>query len=174
MQTHDFEKNKHMKLLICYGSENGYAKSISEKLYETLSFLNKEIKEANSFEDVSKLNNYDIVIFIFSTCLLGRFPKNSQKFWNKLMGYENNLNFKYCVLGIGDISYNDFCTPAKKVNNKLSLYPNCTQIYNLTLLDDSIDHEKILKQWINNILYITKNLETDVKIWFSNKMNTNL
>lgn len=171
METHDFEKNKHMKLLICYGSEKGYAHSISEKLYKNISFLNKEIKEANSFEDVSKLNNYDIVIFIFSTCLLGRFPKNSQRFWNKLKRFENDLNFKYCVLGIGDISYNEYCIPAIKVSNKLSLFKRCIKIYDLTLLDDSIDHENILQNWISNIISISKSLENDIKLWFSNSMS---
>ena len=172
MESHYFEKNKHMKLLICYGSEKGYAQSISEKLYKNISFLNKDLKEADNVKDINTLNNYDIIIFIFSTCLFGKFPKNSQKFWNKLKSFEDNLNFKYCVLGIGDISYNEFCTPAKKVSNKLSLFPNSAKIYDLTLLDDSINHEASLQDWIKDIVLTTKNLEKDMKIWFSNSMNS--
>ena len=171
MQTHDFEKNKHMKILICYGSENGYAQSISEKLFKNLSFLNKDIKEANDINDISTLNNYDIIIFLFSTCLFGKFPRNSQKFWSKLKSFENDLNFNYCVLGLGDISYNEYCTPAIKVSNKLSLFKSCKKIHDLTLFDDSINHEISLQDWIKDIVLIIKNLETNIKIWFSNSMN---
>lgn len=173
MEVHDFEINKHQKLLICYGSERGYAKSISETLYNKLSLLCKDIKEANNLEDISLLNTYDIIIFVFSTCLNGKFPKNSQKFWSNIKKYKGEFNFKYCILGIGDISYVDYCLPAINLSSKLSMYNNCSTIHNLTLLDDSIDHDYQLIEWIKNVSFEIKYQEKQIKKWFSNSMTTN-
>lgn len=173
MEIHNFEINKHQKLLICYGSEKGYAKSISESLYNNITLLSKDIKEANDLEDISLLNTYDIVIFVFSTCLHGTFPKNSNIFWNNLKKYKGSLNFKYCILGIGDISYSDYCLPAINLSTKLSMYNNCSTIHNLTLLDDSINHDLELTEWINNIHFRVKLEEKEIKKWFSNSMTTN-
>lgn len=167
-----FTKNKHLKVLLCYGSQNGYAHSLAQDIYNSLSVIDKSILSMNEV-NTEELHLNDYVIFVLSTSTEGSFPKNSDHFYYNLKNKNNNLNFKYFIVGIGDSSYTNFCMPAKKLNSFLS-DESCIKALESIYLDDGIDHEEEYIGYKNSIIQIIKDEESDIKKWFTDSMNTNL
>jgi len=167
-----FTKNKHLKITVCYGSQNGYAESLAIDIYKSLQFIDKKINSMNEL-DLKSLNSYDFVIFVVSTSNQGSFPKNSQLFYNKLLNNSDDLYFKYFIIGIGDTSYSNFCLPAKKIDIILSKTNSKKALDNI-YLDDAIDHEDEYLLYKNNIIQVLKDEESNIKKWFTKSMNNNI
>ncbi len=168
----NFTKNKHLRIMICYGSQNGYAESLAFDIYKSLSFIDRKILPMNEVI-IDDMNSYDFVIFVISTNKLGSFPDNSNLFYNKLNYTNYNLSFKYFIIGIGDSSYDNFCEPAKKIDTYLSKTKSKKCLDNM-YLDDAIDHEEEYLFHKNSLLAILKEEESNIKKWFTNSMNKNI
>ena len=168
----NFIKNKHLKVMVCYGSQNGYAESLAKDIYNLLPFINTKISSLNDV-NIHEMNSYDVIIFILSTNKLGTFPDNSKSFVTKVILKEHYFNFKYFVIGIGDSSYDEFCLPAKKLDKYLSK-TNSIKLFKNIYLDDSIDHDDEYINYRNNIINILKEEELKIKKWFTESMNNNI
>ena len=168
----NFTKNKHIRIMICYGSQNGYAESLALDIYKSLSFIDTKILPMDKVI-IEDMNSYDFVIFVISTNKMGSFPDNSKLFYNNLSSKNYNLYFKYSIIGVGDSSYDNFCLPAKKIENYLFKTKSAKCIDNI-YLDDSFDHEEEYLNYKSSLLSILKEEESNIKKWFTNSMNTNI
>lgn len=169
---HDFEKNKHLKVKVCYGSENGYAESIAKLLFNKISTIDKSISKINDLK-IEEYQSHDIFIFILSTGKNGNFPKNSNEIIYKIRKIDNFENINYILLGIGDSSYNNYCTPSKALD-KMLIKNKCNKIIDTVFLDDAYDHNEDLKLWIEKTYLAVKEFELNLKKKFTISMNTNL
>ena len=168
----NFTKNKHLKVLVCYGSENGYAESLAQDIYKSLPFIETKISSMNEVI-IEQMNSYDFIIFILSTNKLGTFPINANLFYNNIKLKEHKFNFKYSIIGIGDSSYENFCLPAKKVEIYLSKTGSNNLLKNI-YLDDSIDHNYEYNKYKSDLIDILKKEDLKIKKWFTESMNNKI
>ena len=56
-------QNKHIKVLVTYGSQTGNVEAVSQILFNKINLQFKEIKEMNAITDIKQLNEYDYVFF---------------------------------------------------------------------------------------------------------------
>lgn len=168
----NYTKNKHLRVLICYGSQNGYAESLASDINKSIPLIDKVFMPLNNV-NINEMNSYDFIIFVVSTNKHGDFPDNAQLFYNNFNNTNSKFLFKYFLIGIGDTSYNDFCLPAKKIEIILSK-TNTKKALDNIYLDDSIDHNQEYLSYKNSIVQILKDEASNIKKWFTKSMNTNL
>ena len=148
-------------ILIGYDSQTGMVEEISNILYNklkkykikvTLSELNKII--------LNELFKYNYFIILVSTTGDGEFPDNFFKFWRKIYKLKKNKEeynkydfskIKYCIFGFGDKSYINYCKPSKNLDKIFKFY-KINKFYKTTFYDDEIKNEKIIENWIDNIV----------------------
>ena len=57
-------QNKHIKVLVTYGSQTGNVEAVSNILFKKINLQFKEIKEMNAITDIKQLDEYDYVFFL--------------------------------------------------------------------------------------------------------------
>ena len=169
----NFFSNKYLKILIAYGSQTGCAQSISEILRKNLSkfIVGIELKQLNDITDYKSFNNYDYCIFIVSTTGDGDFPDNSAKFWRKFRKYKEKDLGKtdYCVLGLGDTNYNNFCFSSKCLNRRLKKNL-AKEFLPIEFADDATGLEDVVEPWLIKVEDFLRNKQKDIQNWFIKSM----
>eukprot|EP00927_Polykrikos_kofoidii_P046141 TRINITY_DN40337_c0_g1_i1.p1 TRINITY_DN40337_c0_g1~~TRINITY_DN40337_c0_g1_i1.p1 ORF type:complete len:1902 (+),score=402.20 TRINITY_DN40337_c0_g1_i1:435-5708(+) len=109
---------------ILYGSETGNAEEQAKNLLQDVCArgLKGHVSALDDFE-FDDLPNQKIVVFVVSTCGLGDFPQNCRATWLKLQSPELPMSWlssvKFCVFGLGDSTYCQFCYAAEKYDVRL-------------------------------------------------------
>jgi sulfite reductase alpha subunit-like flavoprotein len=125
-------------LIILYGSQTGNSQDLSERIWRKAKYL-KLTAHLRSFDrfDLTKLSNDKVkLLCVCSTTGQGDVPDNMTKFWKKIM--KKNMpndslqNVEFCVIGLGDSSYEKYNFIAKK------LYKRFIQLGATPLLDSCL------------------------------------
>ena len=110
---------KVAQILILYGSQTGNAEWISKHIYS-------EAKERGYNSLVMTLNDsidYDwsldfLVVIVTSSTGDGDPPDNATKFFRWIRKNDKLKEKKYCILGLGDTNYTNFCNTAKRLDKR--------------------------------------------------------
>src|SRR5437763_1242266 len=142
---------------ILYGSQTGNGESIGKEIYKL--WLENNIINYNNInnslyvgsmldylkhdENLDKLSNNRIIIFIISTTGSGELPDNAVKFVRKLKQATTNSgnnflsNTLYCILGLGDSGYDKYCEAANKLND-IIIKTKANKLLDMHKADDAI------------------------------------
>jgi MioC protein len=138
---------------IIVGSMLGGTEYVAEACEEALLALGHQIT-LHLQPDLAQISTKNQTWLICtSTHGAGDYPDNIQKFVIDLRSKDLDLSTtKLLTLGIGDSSYDTFCSAAKNIT-KLLNSKGCTQISPLKTFDMSqdIDPEDLAQTWINDI-----------------------
>ena len=84
--------------------------------------LKSTVSSLDDFE-FDELPNQKIVILVVSTCGLGEYPANCKQTWLKLQSADLPMSWlagvKFCVFGLGDSTYSQFCVAAAGFDTRL-------------------------------------------------------
>eukprot|EP00933_Yihiella_yeosuensis_P073880 TRINITY_DN8266_c1_g3_i1.p1 TRINITY_DN8266_c1_g3~~TRINITY_DN8266_c1_g3_i1.p1 ORF type:complete len:1881 (-),score=449.35 TRINITY_DN8266_c1_g3_i1:199-5841(-) len=112
-------------ITVLYGSETGNAEEQAKNLVQDLAArgLKSTVSSLDDFE-FDELPNQKVLILVVSTCGLGEFPQNCKQTWIKLQSPELPMTWldgtKFCVFGLGDSTYSQFCYAAAQYDTRLS------------------------------------------------------
>ena len=110
-------KSSGDSITVLYGSETGNAEEQAKNLMQDLIArgLKSTVSSLDDFE-FEELPNQKIVILVVSTCGLGEYPANCKQTWLKLQSPDLPMSWlagvKFCVFGLGDSTYSQFCVAA--------------------------------------------------------------
>lgn len=134
--------NKQIKII--YATQTGTAKNVSNELSDLLDVNNFKSKVENiaSYDYLSLPEEQPIIVFIISTTGYGEIPSNMKSFWNFILRKdlpENSLeNLNYTIFGLGDSSYEQYNSSAKRLDKRLELLGG-NKIFPMGLGDDQHD-----------------------------------
>ncbi|CAJ1397525.1 unnamed protein product, partial [Effrenium voratum] len=116
-------KSSESAVTVLYGSETGNAEEQAKNLVQDLHARGLKAA-ASSLDDFEfeELPNQKILILVVSTCGLGEYPANCKQTWLKLqselpMSWLSGV--KFCVFGLGDSTYSQFCVAAAGFDTRL-------------------------------------------------------
>jgi sulfite reductase alpha subunit-like flavoprotein len=149
--------NNLENLIILYGSQTGNSQDLSERIWRKAKYL-KLTAHLRSFDrfDLTKLNNDKVkLLCVCSTTGQGDVPDNMTKFWRKIM--KKNIpndslqNVEFCIIGLGDSSYEKYNFIAKKLYKRF-IQLGATPLLDLCLCDDQQNDgiEGAYSKWIKN------------------------
>ncbi|WP_109078240.1 diflavin oxidoreductase [Aggregatibacter kilianii] len=133
------------RIHIAYGSESGNAQALATELanqpflqaYPTaLSTLNDT--------DLNTLDNQTLLVIITSSFGDGEPPENADEFLETLEKM-TALSSRYCVFGLGDVTYDYFCGFSKQVDEVLQQKQAKPLIERV---DADLNFREIFKQWL--------------------------
>lgn len=137
---------------IIVGSMLGGTEYVAEACQETLESLGHSCELHLSPEFSSITQQDQTWLICTSTHGAGDYPDNIQEFIDDLTHSGSELAIKnFCVIGLGDSSYDTFCFAAKNIENLL-LSKGCNKIIPTLTLDMSsdIDPEEMSQQWLSD------------------------
>lgn len=111
-------------ITVLYGSETGNSEEQAKSLLEDVRArgLQGKVCSLDDFE-FDDLANQKVLLLVVSTCGLGEFPQNSKQTWIKLQNPELPMTWlsgtKFCVFGLGDSTYSQFCFAAASFDVRL-------------------------------------------------------
>ena len=151
-------------IYIIYGSTEGHSEKVAHTLHDKLpiSSSHKSLLNLNDFRLSECQDTEARLIFLISTTGDGEFPENAVLGWKRLREFSRNMSSKisqieYRVCGFGDSNYRNFCHSSK------CLYRLLQRVFvnqgDLTLIDDAIDDDTKINQWITSIVSWIKQLE---------------
>ena len=164
-------QNKHIKVLVTYGSQTGNVEAVSQILFNKINLQFKEIKEMNAITDIKQLDEYDYVFFLVSTTGDGEFPDNADKFWRIIKKYKDPVNFQYGLIGFGDSNYRSFCHTSKCLSRILKKL-KAEEVFPLVQIDDALDDSPKIEQWIEDVYVFLKKKQSEVQNIFTRLMNS--
>lgn len=150
-----------MSYLILYGSQTGNSDAISyeleENMRQSLSYQKIERIALNQFikqDDLLKIENLRVII-ICSTTGNGDPPDNASLFWRKIKnrGLPKNYfgSLSYCVIGLGDSNYDQFCKMGKSIDKRLYELGG-VRICELQCLDEVDDLDEIVPEALEKLI----------------------
>jgi len=159
-------------LFILYGSATGNAESIAKELaatYQT-SYIDKDkayfssvvcaeldqFKRQKLLETVSQETSIKHgLIIVTSTTGNGDFPENAGRFARflkrKTTANDTFAHTAYCVLGLGDTNYDQFCQAGKAIDKRLAELGG-TRIRPLACADEGTGLEDVVEPWTEGVL----------------------
>ena len=117
-------KSSGDSITVLYGSESGNAEEQAKNLMQDLIArgLKAAVSSLDDFE-FEELPNQKIMILVVSTCGLGEYPANCKQTWLKLQSADLPMSWlsgvKFCVFGLGDSTYSQFCVAAAGFDTRL-------------------------------------------------------
>jgi len=117
-------KSSGDSITVLYGSESGNAEEQAKNLMQDLIArgLKATVSSLDDFE-FEELPNQKIMILVVSTCGLGEYPANCKQTWLKLQSADLPMSWlsgtKFCVFGLGDSTYSQFCVAAAGFDTRL-------------------------------------------------------
>jgi len=111
-------------IMILYGSETGNAEEQAKNLLQdvTARGMKAKVSAMDDF-DFEELPNQQVLVVVVSTCGLGDFPMNCRTTWMNLQSQELPMTWlsgvKFCVFGLGDSTYAQFCVAAEAFDVRL-------------------------------------------------------
>lgn len=145
-------KLKKPRLVILYGSQTGNAEGLAKqarKMAQSAGF-EVELNELDAFppEQLPQLNR---LIIITSTYGEGDPPDNAQAFHTFLLSQSAPRlpDTQFCVFGLGDTNYPDFCQTAKDIDARLEAL-GAQRI--LPRVDCDTDFDKAFNDWQRSLL----------------------
>ena len=145
----DPKKNYKGPIFIYYASQSGTASKFAEDL-SNLFFSNNYltfVQNINKFK-ISQFSLQKNVIFILSTHYDGDPPDNCTDFLKSIKDSTNRKsisNKRFCIFGLGDITYDRFNDFAKKVNHVFTKYES-KEVMKIGL---GSDHEGNIEQYFD-------------------------
>ena len=118
-------KSSGDSITVLYGSETGNSEEQAKNLKQDLLArgLKATVSSLDDFE-FEELPNQKIVILVVSTCGLGEYPANCKQTWLKLQSPDLPMTYlsgvKFCVFGLGDSTYSQFCVAAVGFDTRLA------------------------------------------------------
>lgn len=145
-------------IVILYGSQTGNSQDLAERIWRKLKYsdLNPKLSSFDKF-DLSKLADPNLLLIcVCSTTGQGDYPDNMAFFWRSIMrkgipsDFLNQLDF--CVVGLGDSSYEKYNFTSKKLHKRL-IQLGGKSIIDLCLCDEQQRDgiEGSYSKWIQNL-----------------------
>ena len=132
--------------IILIGSENGSTKRLGKIVQQSLLKAGKKV----FVDDLNNYNNYpniEQLIIITSTYGQGEPPSNANLFLNKLQQTNITKPFTCHVIGLGSLSYPQFCAFAEKIHAQALLQKNINVPSKKPLLIHNQNYEQF-KNWV--------------------------
>ena len=143
---------------ILYGSETGNGESIAKFLMEDINNFHVNGKVTlSTLNDSIDINYIDVkcIIIICSTTGNGEFPENASSWWryykNRIIEKNVFANINFILFGLGDTNYSYFCNSIKKIDKRIMELAG-TKVMNTTYIDDAVDSEDVISEWISNVI----------------------
>jgi len=164
---------------ISFGSQHGNTKNMALQLHTILAKIQgvhvnmHTINDFVSMYNKQNISEDDFVIFMISTTGDGDFPDNAIKARRFLKKYQpanyKPLVFKnYCVFGVGDNNYNNFCKPAKCLTRRLKDTPPFIKPIYYNVENDYNEFE----EWINMVSKHIRTHQKSVSKWFIDRITS--
>jgi len=137
------------ELSIIVGSKSGNGKKIAQRIKETFesSPFSIQIKDMNDYvpTDIQKEKN---AIIIISTHGEGEPPIQAEEFYQFIHGtrIKKLVHLNFCVIALGDKTYNRFCQTGKDLDKKLEEL-GAKRIQ--TRIDCDVDFDDTVTEWID-------------------------
>ncbi|CAL4098659.1 unnamed protein product, partial [Meganyctiphanes norvegica] len=145
------------RLTILYGSQTGTAQEVAERMgREARRFHFTPLVAPMNNMLVQELTKQSVVIFVAATTGQGDDPDNMKEFFTELWAQRRNRqllkDIKFCVLGLGDSSYQKFNFSAKRLNNLLTFLGG-EAVLKIGLGDDMHDlgPDFVIDSWIKEL-----------------------
>ncbi len=136
---------------VYYGTVTGTAEDLANRVGKRLQelALPVEVQDMGSVS-IDQLGNDGTVIIVISTWGEGDPPADAEDVCYELYdGKAGDLSrVRYCVLALGDSSYDDFCGCGRKVDEALQ-GAGAQQI--LSRVDCDVDYEDAFDQWLEKL-----------------------
>lgn len=142
------------RFTILYGTQTGNAADVADRLGRKARRLRFGVKifDLNDYP-IHQLIQEHLVVFVCSTTGQGECPDGMVQFWKFLLRKQlprNSLsNVSFCVVGLGDSSYEKFNVVAKRLNKRL-LQLGATELLPTVLGDDQheLGYDAAIDPWI--------------------------
>ncbi|MEO0496247.1 MAG: sulfite reductase subunit alpha [Pseudomonadota bacterium] len=145
-----------LSLDILVGTQTGNAQEVADDVVAaaTEAGLNGTLHELDDV-DLSALAQMERVLIVTSTYGEGEMPDNAELFWEALKADTaprmEKVNF--AVLGLGDTSYDGFCSAAKDIDSRLNQL-GANRVMDGVWLD--VDYEDAAEEWVAESLSTIK------------------
>jgi sulfite reductase (NADPH) flavoprotein alpha-component len=145
-------KNKYTasesKIIILVGSENGSTFNFANSIHQ-------QLISQNYISYLTELNKYQIfpkaeyILVLTSTYGMGEAPSNARKFETLVRKNPQNHSVKFCVLGFGSKSYDNFCLFAENIDKQIKMESWSEPILDLHTVNDKSIEEFLewIKKW---------------------------
>lgn len=132
---------------VLFGSQTGNAEVIAMDTADALDADGYPTKLMSTDElSVADLAAMEHVVLISSTYDDGNMPDTAQDLWDELEGEAPDLShLRYCVLALGDSSYEFFCAAGRMFDEKMAELGAQRVV---DRLDCDLDYERPSQQWI--------------------------
>ena len=137
--------NPLSRVHIAYGSESGNAQALATELANQ-PFLQAYTVSVSSLNEThpSMLDSQTLLLVITSSFGDGEPPANADDFLETLENL-TALSCRYCVFGLGDVTYEHFCGFSQKVDEALQSKQAQPLIERV---DADLNYREIFKQWL--------------------------
>ncbi len=144
-----------MDINIFYATVTGNSEDAAGNIGQELSSAGHKVNVENMADiDIYKIAESKNVIVVTSTWGDGEPPMPAQEFYEDFMSSDMDLSgVKYCVFGLGESYYENFCKAAIDFDNKFSVLGG-QRFLELEKADGEAD--EYLKSWIPKVINALK------------------
>ncbi len=140
------------EITVLYGSQTGNAARLADSLHELLGKrgVPARLIAMDAYRD-SQLKQERILAVIVSTYGEGEPPDNAQGFYEFLFSRKAPKleGLRFCVLGLGDTSYEYFCKTGRDIDGRLEIL-GAQRL--LARVDCDVDFEEAAESWMEKLL----------------------
>lgn len=149
------------KVNILYATETGNSKSLTMELHKILHTKGQKVKSASVNRlKLESLDKDARTIFVVATHGEGDPPEAAKKFFDSIADAKDQVlaGFSYAILGLGDSSYEKYCSAAVTLDQQLQKL-GAKPFTEMQLLD--VDYQKTKDKWIERIESAIEELDSN-------------
>jgi methionine synthase reductase len=153
--------NQGKRVHILYGSQTGnsedIAMSLSSRCVDELGLDDVECSPLNTIKKTlgTLRERASILVVVCSTTGNGDAPENALGFWReakkRTLAKETLEGLPFCVLGLGDTNYDQFCHMGKSIDSRLNDL-GAKRLFPVGCADEATGLEEVVDPWLDSAL----------------------